>query len=520
MNYYDLADSIFIPDLKFDTAKDKEAAINFFPDFYHSTLQKSVSKSFFDYTTCLIHSATNQYDENDSEKLRRNILSEFKNVEDQKKIEWILRSTSYAHELRHFHDLIGTSAGLFRLQIVLEDIVDFYSTIIFKRLESKNKYIGIPGGLIRSFLNGELNFLDDYIKQHHQRTQTLSLFDGSFPPYITKPFYGKESFTGFFTNHGGNHADLQKTKFPMSDYNGTDDLLSKISFVPSIPLNIGPNETYHLGVGYRAMTESNAWQTQYEFIRSFFGHEYAEEIKEKFQKVNPYKNPYMVLDLYCSKYHKPFWMSYLSHEIERTLNQKYLNTNNLFSLPSWDFIGRISTDKLKAETKNQEYLSYKYESEISAFRFQIDLFKKYIDSVNDLAEGLKSRILKTIYEVMSDIIHRSEIILDHKTRKPDLLANSSTYLNNFFNLPLPAIRAVPSDTGEFKMLTIKYDSDMADFNSWNNWLFLVNTVAQCLLMEKRRCFVKDQQFECSDKHQSCESDFTKNCALTRFMQFI
>lgn len=94
-------------------------------------------------------------------------------------LEYVLSATSAVHELRHFHEYIGTTAGFFRLRKVIEDAFEF------QKLWAVLREIGVIELPLAAWARraDAPVALKEYMSKKRELVEWLNIFDGSTPSF-------------------------------------------------------------------------------------------------------------------------------------------------------------------------------------------------------------------------------------------------------------------------------------------------------------------------------------------------
>jgi hypothetical protein len=154
---------------------------SYFPDFYAPLLRDpTVNASEFDPVSCVLYTNNKQYEhvmERGAEDLLHEIKAECEGLTPAEQETFVLNNTSFSHELRHFHDLIGTAAGLQRFVLIAGDVARFVASLF----ELKR------GGLSRvpmqwckdERLQKDRPYVLEYVTEHRHTVETVAILDGA-----------------------------------------------------------------------------------------------------------------------------------------------------------------------------------------------------------------------------------------------------------------------------------------------------------------------------------------------------
>jgi hypothetical protein len=237
----------------------------------------------------------------DLEKARRIARSKLSFLSRGKRVPYMMRLTQGLHELRHFHDHFGTTAGFSRVVRTLSDANDFHT--LWEELKERN-VVRLP--------------LAVWARQ------------SDAPPSLRDYAEKRRAYVEWFTLHDGFKLPSRKELEELSAEEAI--ILAQLSnlhaSLPSVPLNlmemeygvtadgtaagilkVGRRLQKIVPLGCSVLMEGAAFLTQRNVIRSLFGHEAAEDLHSWMLRrapieIEPYR--YTTVDIFLTRKFEKF----------------------------------------------------------------------------------------------------------------------------------------------------------------------------------------------------------------------
>lgn len=345
-------------------------------------------------------------------------------LNEQDRIKTIFLTTSTIHEMRHFHDSIGTTCGFARLLRVISDAIDFDEMWDELRKFSKLKIPLVKWGTDVD----SPQVLKDYLIKRESFIDWLNWYDGSGKPIKIEGHTNKLNFPIIYDLEGSS-----KTLF------GT----------PITLMNFTEGNTFQMifPIGMQAILEGNAFTIQREVSAMLFGNIYDTLLKQyaTLSNEDDYQNLYyMVIDTYLSKVLNKF---YRKHQL--AISEIALMAEDPFDKE----LGHpgLRIDKIAFASKNAYHRDGNLEDDLEMYMNNIvdklgwkrikDIAQQNLDDTQLKINKIEERkiknerwwsLLKTIYKTHRDF-------LKAKTLKIDIFSEPRGYFKLFPILPLPPI---------------------------------------------------------------------------------
>ncbi|WP_350291094.1 hypothetical protein [uncultured Croceitalea sp.] len=232
----------------------------------HSSLfsYSSIATHFNPYTFFIVSRKQLAINEKISKLSFDSFIEDFRNYESSnktftQKLNFLLKQSTWMHEVRHFHDCFATSTGIY----------DFIKTVSFideilkelKSLKDDGQFLKEP--LSKTFIDD--NKATDYFKKVNRLLQLCynmkiykTLFNGDLPAETAEKDLLKNDIVWFNYKWQGQEEGLK---------------------IPTIPMEIklgSKLKSLLQPLGFRALTEANAVILQNHYLRSF-GQDYVKE---------------------------------------------------------------------------------------------------------------------------------------------------------------------------------------------------------------------------------------------------
>ncbi len=530
----------------YDFNTDSELKDQIFPDFYSdgpSIQDLQAAQSYFDYASLMVYTHNKQYSLasfKNSAEMCEALRSEVACLAPADRDIYILRNTSLVHELRHFHDVVCTNTGLARFDLIFSDLIQFLLAVLELKIEARRQggRTALPDVLKKPDPKTSTTGNDPigaYQASHTINKESMAFLDGSlFVPREspnTKRLYTVIGFPVSNLMPGLGPMKTYKRRM-MTDYgvppfawDAVAKSKEKLVFLPAAPLNLRKGEVDNVGLGYRIATESAAWVCQYCLINYIWGQKVADHIKLKLERVRqPFKHPYMVLDLFISKHFKPFQLSLCTALSDYSLNPE-ANTEFLSLHPGWRITEWLRNSKASTMSSSAPSNPQSTGAQLAAFRNCISHLNSRATEIEEMAARLNWPILGSVARFARYITSLASLAADARNELPSIMADPDQYLlYSSDRLPFPpsiALLDEDGESGELRTILFTHNHITNDHDILM-WFFVSHLAGDFAKGRNISCPVKRWNLQCANKSSYCdlllhEGNWHKDCMFFNFL---